>query len=129
MHLRNSIIEFVFADVNFVATGIKQRKNPALGMRCPRERFEQRDRDDRLFQDFSQSFNSRQSNAKSGERPWTRGNYECVNLIFGKLVAGKQSGDLRNKLGGESSSTQREHFNQFKLAAIAVGNRNATVLA
>src|SRR5438477_8458047 len=125
MHLRNSIIEFVFADVNFVATGIKQRENPAVGMGGQGELFEQRDRDDRLFQDFSQSFNSRQSNAKPGERPRTCSNYECLNLIFGKLVAGKQSGDLRNKLGGESSSTQREHFNQFKLAVIVVGKRNA----
>src|SRR5579863_1092633 len=105
-------MDVVFADIDIGPAGVEGSHDFALSATGKDAYFQQGHGRNRLAQDLRQRFDYSEADAKPRERPRASGYRERPDIVLGEAVTRKQSGDLRNKLGGESAACEGNSFDQ-----------------
>ena len=103
-------MDFVLPSINFFSPCIQRGNHIAFDASRHGNRFQQRNRRNRLGQHFSQRLNRRQSYAQPSERARTRSHRECVNLLLVEVVLGQKCPNLRHKLRGKRPAGECDNF-------------------
>ena len=79
-------IDFVFPEVDFVASGIEDGNNFALGAACGGDNLQERDWHDRLLQNLSQGLDGGEPYTQAGERSGAGDHDEGADVGFAEAV-------------------------------------------